>query len=291
MRRIAEQIHTTTVFRRVRTVDDTYTVDPANDEFLRGDATGGAFAITLPPAATCFDTDTQTGKVFEFKKIDAVAAVTIEGAAAETIDGAANVALAAQYETLRVVSNGTSWDICSTDRTGTIDSADIVNGAIDLAHMSANSVDSDQYVDGSIDLIHMSANSVDSDQYVDGSIDTAHFAAGAVDAAALGTGAVTPVKILATAVAPAADAAAAITSATTRLILQTANGSNTAISTSSSVDGQRITCQMPSASGGGSYTLAVTGGNLTFNAANETALIERIGAAWVVIALNGATIV
>lgn len=55
-----------------------------------------------------------------------------------------------------------------------VDSDQIVAGAIDLAHMSANSVDSDQYVDGSIDLAHMNANSVDSDQYVDGSIDTVH---------------------------------------------------------------------------------------------------------------------
>jgi hypothetical protein len=80
----------------------------------------------------------------------------------------------------------------------TVDSDDIVNGAIDLVHMSANSIDSDQYVDGSIDnahladdavdsdeiaagaidLAHMSANSVDSDQYVDGSIDAVHLAAG-----------------------------------------------------------------------------------------------------------------
>ena len=65
--------------------------------------------------------------------------------------------------------------------TGTIDSANIASGAIDLAHMSANSVDSDQYVDGSIDLVHMAANSIDSDQYVDGSIDLAHMSANSVD--------------------------------------------------------------------------------------------------------------
>ncbi len=59
----------------------------------------------------------------------------------------------------------------------TVDSSELVDGSVDLSHMSANSVDSDQYVDGSIDLAHMSANSVDSDQYVDGSIDTAHIAA------------------------------------------------------------------------------------------------------------------
>ena len=39
----------------------------------------------------------------------------------------------------------------------TVDSDDIVAGAIDLAHMSANSVDSDQYVDGSIDAVHLAA--------------------------------------------------------------------------------------------------------------------------------------
>jgi len=58
--------------------------------------------------------------------------------------------------------------------TGTVDSANIASGAIDLAHMSVNSIDSDQYVDGSIDLAHMSVNSIDSDQYVDRSIDTVH---------------------------------------------------------------------------------------------------------------------
>jgi len=89
----------------------------------------------------------------------------------------------------------------------TVDSAELVDGSVDLSHMSVNSIDSDQYVDGSIDtahiaadqitsaliaddqidsehivdgsidLAHMSVNSIDSDQYVDGSIDTAHIAA------------------------------------------------------------------------------------------------------------------
>jgi hypothetical protein len=60
---------------------------------------------------------------------------------------------------------------------------------------AANSVDSAQYVDGSIDVAHMSANSIDSDQYVDGSIDTAHYAAGSVDTTALGADCVTAAKI------------------------------------------------------------------------------------------------
>ena len=80
--------------------------------------------------------------------------------------------------------SGRSLDI-GTPGASTVDSGQIVSGAVDLAHMSVNSVDSDQYVDGSIDLVHMSAESVDSDQYVDGSIDNAHLADDAVGVAEL----------------------------------------------------------------------------------------------------------
>jgi hypothetical protein len=68
-----------------------------------------------------------------------------------------------------------------------IDSAQYVDGSIDLVHMSADSVDSDQYVDGSIDVAHMAANSIDSAQYVDGSIDAEHLAAAQTNITSLGT--------------------------------------------------------------------------------------------------------
>ncbi len=58
----------------------------------------------------------------------------------------------------------------------TADFADTLTAA-DLA---PNSVDSSELVDGSVDLSHMSVNSVDSDQYVDGSIYNAHLADDAV---------------------------------------------------------------------------------------------------------------
>ena len=41
-----------------------------------------------------------------------------------------------------------------------MDSSELVNGAVDLSHMSVNSVDSDQYVDGSIDAAHIASNAV-----------------------------------------------------------------------------------------------------------------------------------
>ena len=39
-----------------------------------------------------------------------------------------------------------------------VDSSELVNGAVDLSHMSVNSVDSDQYVDASIDTAHLASN-------------------------------------------------------------------------------------------------------------------------------------
>ena len=50
-------------------------------------------------------------------------------------------------------NGGVSWDL--------IDSENIENGAIDLAHMSANSVDSEQYVEGSIELVHLANDCID----------------------------------------------------------------------------------------------------------------------------------
>ena len=95
-------------------------------------------------------------------------------------------------------SNGNSLQLTGShtlaSHTGTVDSAEIASGAIDLAHMSVNSIDSDQYVDASIDLAHMSVNSIDSDQYVDGSIDNIHLATG-IDAVKLADGTVTNAEL------------------------------------------------------------------------------------------------
>lgn len=93
--------------------------------------------------------------------------------------------------------------------------------------------------------------------------------------------------------APAADGAVALLN-TTRAVVMTVSASGTVqISTSSSYAGQVINLFASSVSGGGKYTLAVSGGDLTFNASAEGATIIRNAAnsAWIVVGLSGATIV
>jgi hypothetical protein len=68
------------------------------------DASGAARTITLPTAVGI------TGREYAIIKTDAGAnAVTVDGNGAETINGSANKALAAQYDFVRVVSDGTNW--------------------------------------------------------------------------------------------------------------------------------------------------------------------------------------
>lgn len=76
----------------------------ATDHTILCDATGGAFTITLPAAAS------HTGRIYAIKKIDAsVNAVTIDGNASETIDGALTQVIATQYTNLQIQSDGANW--------------------------------------------------------------------------------------------------------------------------------------------------------------------------------------
>lgn len=93
---------TTSQSSRVVTAADTVL---AADELIIVDATAGAFALTLPPAASV------SGRVFTVKKIDAVAAVALTGDGAELIDGNNVSSMASQYDALAVYSDGTVWHI------------------------------------------------------------------------------------------------------------------------------------------------------------------------------------
>lgn len=86
---------------------------------------------------------------------------------------------------------GTDLEAGGALSANTVDSSELVNGGVDLSHMSVNSVDSDQYVDASIDTAHyaaasvdataMGANSVDSSELIDGSVDLSHMSSQSVD--------------------------------------------------------------------------------------------------------------
>ncbi len=74
------------------------------DSTILADATGGAFAVTLPSAALC------KGRQYVVKRMNAGANnVTVTPAGAETIDGAATAVLTAQYMVVRLQSDGANW--------------------------------------------------------------------------------------------------------------------------------------------------------------------------------------
>ncbi len=76
------------------------------DRFINCVATGGVFTVTLPTAVGI------AGKLFTVSKIDASGnAVTVATTGGELINGSATYSLAATYDTVTVVSNGTRWNV------------------------------------------------------------------------------------------------------------------------------------------------------------------------------------
>lgn len=91
------------VNQAVRTVTTTATAGQF-DYTVLGNATGGAFTITLPAAAS------NPNRILAFKKIDSSAnAVTVKGNAAELIDAANTNVLSAQYAAILIHCDGTQW--------------------------------------------------------------------------------------------------------------------------------------------------------------------------------------
>jgi hypothetical protein len=274
--------------QRIRSVSAAYTLTMGDDDILLVNTTAASRTITLPPLADAYDAQLGVGKTFLVQKTTAANSLIIEGDGAETVNGAANQTLNTQWASVILIAGPSEWSMQGALTASTTDDDSITN-----AKMADDSVDSAEIVAGAIDAAHMSANSIDSDSYVDGSIDSAHFSAGAVDTTALGSGAVTPVKLSSSQVAPAANAACAIAATTTSLLLTVTDATNTAITTSAAEPGQFVTIYATSVAGGGSYTLAVSSGTLTFNATGEGAIVRRNHAddAWQVFGLSGATVV
>lgn len=88
----------------IRTVTAAYSATELDSTIL-ADASGGAFTVTLPPAAGC------PGKELVVKRISASNTVTIDGSGAETIEGSATVSLSAQWAFRRLQSDGANWII------------------------------------------------------------------------------------------------------------------------------------------------------------------------------------
>ncbi len=88
------------------TVVTTYSV-AALVYYVRGNATGGSFTITLPAAMNL------QGRRILVKKIDSSGnAITLAAAGSDTIEGSATKSLASQWDHYHLISNGVdTWEI------------------------------------------------------------------------------------------------------------------------------------------------------------------------------------
>jgi len=76
----------------------------ADDGIILANATGGAFAVTLPTAVNI------KGKIYRIKKTDATAnAVTINTTSSQTIDGLTSRLIYGVQDNLSVMSDGANW--------------------------------------------------------------------------------------------------------------------------------------------------------------------------------------
>lgn len=91
----------------VRTETAAYTAT-GTDFLVLANAAGGAFTVTLPPAAD------YKGKILAVKRTSASNNVTIDGNASETIDGSATVTLSSQYAGRLLISDGSNWSVLAS---------------------------------------------------------------------------------------------------------------------------------------------------------------------------------
>lgn len=92
----------------VRTVKFTAASTISVGSFFKCDASGGAFAVTLPPAAN------NSGRILIIKKTDSsVNNVTVTRAGSDTIDGATTFVLSNQYEYVILINDddGGVWNV------------------------------------------------------------------------------------------------------------------------------------------------------------------------------------
>jgi hypothetical protein len=92
--------------QNVTTKTGAYTAT-SSDDLILCDASGGAFTVTLPAAST------NSGLILTIKKTDSSLAnkITIDGNGSETIDGATTKKLCTQYESFKIICDGSNWHV------------------------------------------------------------------------------------------------------------------------------------------------------------------------------------
>ena len=123
---------------------------------------------------------------------------------------------------------------------------------------------------------------------VDFSASTITFPADAIDSAEITDGSVDPVHLASGYREVASDGALTI-AAIDRTIQLQASASGTKTATMTSTHAGHVVMVRLEARSGGQYDLAVTGGTVTLDAANEACVVVYSGSAWELQALMGAT--
>jgi hypothetical protein len=82
-----------------------YVILPGVDLVI-ADSTGGILTVTLPTAVGI------SGVIKIIKKINAGNNITISCNGSETIDGSSTHTISTQWDSLKVISNGTNWLVC-----------------------------------------------------------------------------------------------------------------------------------------------------------------------------------
>jgi hypothetical protein len=89
----------------INIVSTAYTVTN-QDQIILVNATSGAIAITLPPAASVLGTHYT---IKDWKGNSATHNITISAASGQTIDGSSTFVMGTNYETVRLVGDGSNW--------------------------------------------------------------------------------------------------------------------------------------------------------------------------------------
>lgn len=99
-----DSVLTTAGRRAARRSIATATTLTNEDEYIFGDASGGAFTVTLPSAIA------RDGQLYTIKKKDNSSnAITVNTTASQTIDGNATYSLLNQWDFVTVIAEGGSW--------------------------------------------------------------------------------------------------------------------------------------------------------------------------------------